>query len=164
VSDPEVDVMHHRSRISSCFVLCLLLLGVPGCSFWAVRGANPSVTGGGDCSTSPAAPIVDGVLAGTFVGFGVAGVNTAGCSGACWLDMSGAAHGAGAGLIAVGVIEAAAATYGAVKISQCRQAKKELLAPPVSRPVPAPSLHLGTPPDGALSRVGSGAIRRSGDD
>ena len=156
--------MRRRSGITGCIVLCLLLLGLPGCSFWAVRGPNPSVIGGGDCSTSPAAPIVDGVLGATFIGFGVAGASTPSCSGACFLDLTPAVQGAGAGLIAAGVLEAAAATYGAVQTTQCRQAKTELLASPVSRPVPAPSLHLGAPPERAPSTVASGAPRRSEDD
>jgi hypothetical protein len=90
------------------------------------------------------APIVDGILAASFVGVGVAGATTPTCAQNCWLDFSGIEQGAGWGLIAVGVIEATAAAYGAVKIRECHEAKKHLDAPPISRPVPAPALHLGT--------------------
>ncbi|HET6980957.1 MAG TPA: hypothetical protein VFI53_02395 [Myxococcaceae bacterium] len=148
--------MRHRSRISSCFVLCLLLLGLPGCSFWAVRRPDRSVAGGGDCSTSAVAPVVDGVLAASFIGLGAAGAATKSCSGTsngtafgfgpCFLDFSGVEQGAGVGLIALGVLEAAAATYGAVQVSACHQAKK-VLETPGGHPVPAPAFRVGAHPD-----------------
>jgi len=151
-----VEVMRHRSRISSCIVLCLLLLGLPGCSFWAVRGPNRSVAGGGDCSTSVVAPVVDGILAASFIGLGAAGASTPSCNpnvggrdtlfGPCFMDLSGVEQGAGVGLIAIGVLEAAAATYGAVQVSACHQAKKVLVTPG-SRPVPAPAFRVGAHPD-----------------
>jgi hypothetical protein len=165
--------MRQRSGSGGWIILFLQLLTLPGCSFWAVRGPNPSVPGGGDCSTSAVAPVVDGVLAASFIGLGAAGAAAQSCSGTnssssfgfgpCFLDFSGAEQEAGVGLIVIGVIEAAAATYGAVKITACHQAKKELVAPPMSRPVPAPSLHLGVPPERAPSGVGSVAPGRSGD-
>jgi hypothetical protein len=135
--------------VSRWLGLCIQLLCIPGCSFWAVRGPNASVSGGGDCSTSVVAPVVDSVLAASFVGIGVAGVAAPSCNaqasgasafGSCFIDFSGAEHGAGAGLIALGVLEAVAATYGAAKVSACHQAKKELEA--TSRP--APALRIGT--------------------
>jgi len=136
--------MGSRVGMSRWVLLCLQLLCLPGCSFWAVRGPDRSVVGGGDCSTSAVAPVIDGILAASFFGVGVAGATTESCTGNCWLDFSGVEQGAGWGLMAVGLIEAAAATYGAVKISECHEAKKHLGLPPISRPVPAPALRLGT--------------------
>jgi hypothetical protein len=129
-------------RCSLCRSICVLLplLLLPGCSFWAVRGPDRSVRGGGNCTTSPAAPVLDGVIGAGFVGMGIAGAGSPSCSG-CWVDLSSAAHGAGAGLIALGVIEAAAATVGAIRAGACAEAKKELLTPP-SRIEAAPSLDL----------------------
>jgi hypothetical protein len=117
------------------------------------------VAGGGNCSTSVAAPIVDGVLAASFVGLGVAGAAAPSCNrqarttdffGPCFLDFSGAERAAGAGLIALGVLEAVAATYGAAKVNACHDAKKQLEAP-ASRP--APALQLGTDAGSDPSRV-----------
>jgi hypothetical protein len=114
------------------------------------------VAGGGDCSTSLAAPVVDGVLAASFIGLGAAGAATQSCSGTsrstsfgfgpCFLDFSGVEQGAGVGLIAIGVLEAAAATYGAVQVSACHQAKKALETP-AGHPVPAPAFRVGAHPD-----------------
>jgi hypothetical protein len=144
--------MRSRARVSTWFLLWIQLC-LPGCSFWAVRGPDRSVAGGGDCSTSVVAPVVDGVLAASFIGLGAAGAGTPSCDGSgrgsstffgpCFLDFSGAEQAAGGALIALGVVEAIAATYGAVKVSACHQAKNELEAR-AARPVPAPSLRLGT--------------------
>jgi hypothetical protein len=124
-------------------LLCSALLVLPGCSFWAVRGPDSRVRGGGECTTSPVAPVVDGIFAAAALGTGIAAVGTQSCDprapssgsfGPCFIDLSGAAHGAGAGLMAVSVIEAVATTYGAVKVAACRKAKE--LEVPVRQPPP----------------------------
>jgi hypothetical protein len=124
------------------FVFCLLVpFLLPGCSFWAVRGPDSSVRGGGNCTSSVAAPVVDGVIAAGFLGLGVSAAGTPSCTG-CWVDLSGTARGAGAGLIALAVLEAAAATYGGIKAGACREAKKEL-SMPVAQLEPASALQPG---------------------
>jgi len=121
----------------------LLLVAVPvltsGCSFWAVRG--PSSTRDRDCTESVAAPVVDGVLAATALAGGVAGASTSSCSN-CFADLSSATRGAGAVLIGLGVLEAAAATYGGIKVAACREVKARLEIP-ASQLRPAPALTPG---------------------
>ena len=99
-------------------MLCLLLL-CPGCSFWAVRGPAPEAPAGGDCTTSVAAPVVDGVLAAGTAGLGIAALGDSG-------DFSGASHGAGAVLLAVAAVETIAAVYGGSKVGQCQRARVEV--------------------------------------
>ena len=137
--------MGSRWSVTRWMAVGVQLLCIPGCSFWAVRGPNASVAGGGDCSTSVVAPVIDGVFAASFIGVGVAGAAAPSCSrepGAtgCFLDFSGAEHAAGGGLIALGVLEAAAAAYGAAKVSACHEAKKQVAAV-TSRPKAALALH-----------------------
>src|SRR5262249_5978503 len=89
----------------SLFLLLLLL--APGCSFWAVRGPERV---GADCTSSVAAPVVDGVLAAAALTSGVLALNAPSCQPtgpwSCLLDLTGAEHGAGAVLLGVGVLEA----------------------------------------------------------
>ena len=118
--------------------LAVVLILSPACSFWAVRGPDHSL-GGGNCTTSVAAPVVDGVLAAGFVGLGVAGLSDRGCTGQAWcFDFTGVSHGVGAGSLAVAAVETAAVVYGSVKIQQCREAKKELIMPAAVPGQPAP--------------------------
>src|SRR5215813_11871062 len=124
-------------------ILCLLLLA-PGCSFWAVRGPERM---GGDCTSSVAAPVVDGVLAATAFTSGVVALNAPSCQAtggwSCFMDLSGAAHGAGTVLIGVGVLEAAAATYGGIKVAACHEVKARMSIP-ASQLRPAPVWNSGT--------------------
>ena len=117
--------------------LCLLVLA-PGCSFWAVRGPERSVAGGGKCTTSVAAPVVDGVLAAGLLGLGIAGVNDPkpDCSGWACLDFSSAAHGAGWGFIGLAVVETAAMAYGAVNVARCKDVKASVESPPTVSAAP----------------------------
>jgi cytochrome b561 len=159
--------MRHRSGIAGWTVLCLQLFFLPGCSFWAVRGPNPSAIAGGDCSTSVAAPVVDGVLAASFIGLGAAGAAAQSCSGTsssasfgfgpCFLDFSAAEQQAGVGLIVIGVIEAAAATYGAIQVNACHQAKKGLETT-AGHSAPTPAFRVGAHPD-PWPLTGEGASR-----
>jgi len=113
------------------------------------------VPGGGDCSTSAVAPVVDGVLAASFIGLGAAGTAAQSCSGTsssaswfgpCFLDFSGVEQQAGVGLIVIGVIEAAAATYGAIQVNACHQAKKSLETTG-GHSVSTPAFSVGAHPD-----------------
>lgn len=122
--------------------LCLLLL-CPGCSFWAVRGPSPDLRGGGECTTSAAVPVIDGVLAAGLAGLGIAALSeeTPPCSPSAWFcwDLSGAAHGAGIGLIALAALETAAAIQGGVKVGQCNETRSAATRPVVQA---APGLDL----------------------
>ena len=122
--------------------LCLLLL-VPGCSFWAVRGPERV---GSDCTSSVAAPVIDGVLAATAFTSGAVALNAPSCQQtgpwACFMDLTPAEHGAGAVLIGVGVLEAAAATYGGIKVAACHEMKARM-AIPASQLRPAPAWNVG---------------------
>ena len=160
--------MRFRFRVSGWLAVCVQLLCIPGCSFWAVRGPDRSVRGGGDCSTSVVAPVVDGVLAASLIGLGVAGAATPSCNpqarstgfyGPCFLDFSGVEQAAGGGMIALGVLEAVAASYGAIRVSACNDAKKQL-GPPISRSVAAPAFHLGTDPGPDPSRLAGMALAK----
>lgn len=117
-------------------LLLSLLLLVPGCSFWAVRGPDRSAAQGGNCTSSVAAPVIDGVLAaGAFTG-GVLAASAPSCPG-CFLDFTPAEHGSGAVLIGLGVLEAAAATYGGIRVAACHEVKARLAIPPGQlRPAP----------------------------
>ncbi len=121
-----------RSLVLSLLLLC------PGCSLWAVRGPAPDLPGGGECTTSVAVPVIDGVLAAGLAGLGVAALaeGKPGCSSASWgcLDYSGAAQGAGAALIALAAVETAAAVYGGVKVARCREAHLGTLGPVQAAP------------------------------
>lgn len=122
--------------------LCLLLL-CPGCSFWAVRGPSPDLPGGGECTTSAAVPVVDGVLAAGLAGLGIAALaeGKPDCSSSTWFcwDLSPAAHGAGAVLIALAAVETAASVSGGVKVAKCREAQVVWKRPAVEA---APGLDL----------------------
>ena len=118
-------------------LLCLLLLA-PGCSFWAVRGPDRNVARGGDCTTSVAAPVVDGVFAAGLLGLGIAGVSDQkpDCSGWGCLDFSSAAHGAGWGFIGLAVVETAAMAYGAVNVARCKDVRASVELPPTVSAAP----------------------------
>lgn len=89
-----------------------------------------------------AAPVVDGVLAaGAFTG-GVLSASAPACT-SCFLDFTPAEHRAGAVLIGLGVLEAAAATYGGIKVAACHEVKAKLAIPP-SQLRPAPVWSPGT--------------------
>jgi hypothetical protein len=124
--------------------LCLLLLA-PGCSFWAVRG--PERAPGGDCTSSVAAPVVDGLLAAAAFTGGALAVSAPACKStgpwSCFMDLTPEEHGAGAVLIGLGVLEAAAATYGGIKVAACHEVKARL-AIPASQLRPAPVWTSGT--------------------
>ena len=119
-------------------LLCSVLLVLPGCSFWAVRGPDLRVRGGGDCTTSVAAPVVDGIFAAGAIAGGAYAVNTPPCDprgpssgffGPCFFDMTPAVHGAGRFLIGLAVLEAVASTYGGFKVAACHEAKAEAQLP-----------------------------------
>jgi len=121
-----------RSLVLSLLLLC------PGCSFWAVRGPAPEEPGGGECTTSVAVPVIDGVLAAGLAGLGIAALadkkpSCSGATGFC-LDFSGVETGAGAGLIALAALEAAAAVHGGVKVARCREAHEEAIGPVQAAP------------------------------
>src|SRR5262249_16099698 len=120
-------------------LLCLLLLA-PGCSFWAVRGPDRSVAGGGQCTTSVAAPVVDGILAAGLLGGGIAGVSQTkpNCSPGVFgcVDFSGAAQEAWGAASAFGAVEAIAAVYGAMNVASCNDAKASVEVPRAVNPAP----------------------------
>ena len=99
-----------------------------GCSFWATRPPSASVQGGGGCTTSAAAPVVDGILGAGFLGVGVAGASAQSCR-SCFVDFSSAYQTTGAVAIGLGLVEAAAATYGGIQVAACREARKQLETP-----------------------------------
>jgi hypothetical protein len=116
-----------------------------------VRGPDRSAKDGGDCTTTVIAPVVDGLFAATALGTGVAASIKPPCDpsrpssgffGPCLLDFTPQEHAAGAGLIALSVLEATAATYGGLKVAACREAKQKMAIPP-SELEAAPSLRLG---------------------
>ena len=126
-------------RCSLLVSLCLLF--GPGCSFWAVRGADPLVPGGGDCTTSAAIPVLDGVLAAGFVGLGTASI-AAGAKQDPW-GFNKMYQGMAAGLLVLGVAETVGTIVGAKRVSSCHDARKHA-APSGGTPVrPAPGLGLG---------------------
>jgi hypothetical protein len=118
-----------------------------GCSFWAVRGPDHNAARGGDCTSSVAAPVVDGVLAAAALTGGALAANAPSCQStgpwSCFLDLTPAEHGAGVALIGLGVLEAAAATYGGIKVAACHEMKARL-AIPASQLRPAPGWSPGT--------------------
>lgn len=126
-------------RRSLLVSLCLLL--VPGCSFWAVRGADPLVTGGGDCTTSVAVPVLDGVLAAGLVGLGTASM-AAGAKEDPW-GFNKMYQGMAAGLLVLGVAETVSTIVGAKKVSSCHDARKHAPPPGVTPVRPAPAVGLG---------------------
>jgi len=119
-------------------LLSSTLLVFPGCSFWAVRGPDSRVRGGGDCTTSVAAPVTDGIFAAGAIAGGAYAVSQSPCDprartssllGPCFLDLTPAIHQGGAILIGFAVLEAAAATYGGLKVAACHEAKAEAQVP-----------------------------------
>jgi len=126
----------HRSLVA--VLLCSILPVLPGCSFWAVRGPNARVRGGGDCTTSVAAPVTDGIFAVGAIAGGAYAASRPPCDprgpsngffGPCFIDMTPAIHGAGGFLIGFAVLEAAAAIYGGTKVAACHEAKAEVQLP-----------------------------------
>ena len=137
--------------------LFLLLLFCPACSLWAVRGPDRSVPGGGDCTTSPAAPVIDGVLGGGLLALGAAAASSSKGGGGDWGSVgAGMAQGASAGAIILGVAQAAVATYGGIQVAACREAKTKL-AIPASQLRPAPAW--GKAPDTSLAARAPGSSR-----
>ncbi len=129
-----------RVRCSLLVSICAIAGASSGCSFWATRSPSRDVSGGGGCTTSLAAPVVDGILGAGLIGAGVAGASSQACS-SCWVDMSRAAQTSGAVAITLGLVEAAAATYGGLQVAACREARKQLempvfLGPSAPRPAP----------------------------
>jgi len=99
------------------------------------------VPGGGDCTTSAAVPVLDGVLAAGFVGLGTASM-AAGAKEDPW-GFNKMYQGVAAGLLVLGVAETVGAIVGAKKVSSCHDARKHAApagAPPVR---PAPGLGPG---------------------
>ncbi|HVP60393.1 MAG TPA: hypothetical protein VMT11_07535 [Myxococcaceae bacterium] len=129
-----------RLRGAVLVSFCVVAGASSGCSFWATRPPSRSELGGGGCTTSAAAPVVDGVLGAGFLGVGVAGASTQACQ-SCWVDLSRGVQTAGVVAIGLGLVEAAAATYGSLQVAACREARKQLEMPVFlgsAAPRPAP--------------------------
>ena len=132
-----------RSAARLLLAACVALPGT-GCSFWAVRGPTSGVRGGGDCTSSVAAPVVDAVLAAGLAATGALAVSqqkpTCRTDSIC-VDYSGLSHEAGVVLLGLAAVESAAVISGGVKAGQCLRARTEV-EKPWGSVRPAPSLDL----------------------
>jgi len=126
--------MRSLSRLAiSMFVLTV----VPGC---ALIGARPeSRSDGRDCSGPIVAPVIDGLFTPSDPVPGIPdGLRpacdpsrpSAGFAGPCFIERGASQQRAGAGTIAVNLVEAAAATYGRLRTRACREASAKLAMPP----------------------------------
>jgi len=117
-----------RSCASLLLVACVALPGT-GCSFWAVRAPASGARGGGDCTSSVAAPVIDAVLAAGLAATGALAVSQQkpNCrTDSLCVDLSGVSHEAGVVLLGLAAVESAAVISGGVKAGQCLRAKTEI--------------------------------------
>lgn len=117
-----------RSCAWLLLVACVSLPGT-GCSFWAVRGPASGLRGGGDCTSSVAAPVIDAVLAAGLAATGALAVSQQkpNCrTEAICVDFSGVSHEAGVVLLGLAAVEGAAVISGGVKAGQCLRARAEV--------------------------------------
>jgi hypothetical protein len=126
--------MRPLSRLAICFVISLW---GPGCALMGVR-PDSRWSEGRDCSGPIVAPVVDGLFAASEPAPGApAGIRpacdpsrpSAGFAGPCFIERTSSQQRAGAGSIAVNLVEAAAATYGMLRGRACREASRKLTMP-----------------------------------
>jgi hypothetical protein len=124
------------ARASSTILIAVLVLILPGCSLLAVR-PDRSARAVGDCRTPAVAPVIDGLLAPSEPIPGAPAAVRTPCdptrpssrfTGPCFLDLAPSAPHPGR-TITLNVLEAAAATYGALKVTACKEARRKLAIP-----------------------------------
>ena len=124
-------------RLPPRIVVVLVPWLISGCSLFAVRG-DSGARDGRQCSAPSVSPVIDGWLEAPD---GAPDVTAAvrppcdpsrpssGFTGPCFIGRSSSEHRAGGAQIAVDLLQAAAATYGRLKVSACREARGKLAIP-----------------------------------